>query len=145
LANAHAYGCQILLPHDALVSTGPDGEPLATPCMTMPPDMMMLDIGPATVLRLTSLLADCSTVLWNGPVGFFEKPAFASGTLAIARLIAQQTKSGRMTSIAGGGDTVAALQLANVADDFTYVSTAGGAFLEFLEGRILPGIAALEA
>ncbi|MGE3770225.1 MAG: phosphoglycerate kinase, partial [Bdellovibrionales bacterium] len=143
LAQAHGHNCQLLLPHDAIVAASPDCEGVAAPCLHIPSGMMILDIGPATVMRLDALIRDCRTVLWNGPVGMFEKPAFAGGTLAIAKLVAERTRSGQMQSIAGGGDTVAAIQQAGVLNDLTYVSTAGGAFLEFLEGKELPGIKAL--
>ena len=104
---------------------------------------MILDIGPKSVARLIDLLKTCHTVLWNGPVGAFEIAPFGTGTFALAHEVARLTKSGAMVSIAGGGDTVAALNAAGVTDDFTSVSTAGGAFLEWLEGRELPGVAAL--
>ncbi len=143
LARAHTFNCQIILPNDALAAASPNDEPIAVPCSIIPPAHMILDIGPATTMRLVSMLADCRTVVWNGPVGLFEKPAFAGGTMAIARALAEHTRRGHMTSIAGGGDTVAALQAAGVADDFSYISTAGGAFLEFMEGRTLPGLVAL--
>jgi len=143
LATAHSSGCQILLPHDAIVSTSVDEPGIAMPCLALPKDGMILDIGPATLLRLSTVFAECRTVIWNGPVGLFEKPAFATGTLTIARWIAERTREGTMRSIAGGGDTVAALQMAGVSKDLTYISTAGGAFLEYMEGRQLPGLLAL--
>ena len=104
---------------------------------------MILDIGPASVTHLTEVLKDCRTLLWNGPLGAFEIAPFGNGTFALARQAAALTKAGKLVSVAGGGDTVAALNAAGVTDDFTYVSTAGGAFLEWLEGQELPGIAAL--
>ncbi len=106
--------------------------------------MMILDVGPASVRDLTVRLAGCRTLLWNGPMGAFEISPFDEGTVKVAQAAAAQTKAGNLTSVAGGGDTVAALYHAGAADDFTYVSTAGGAFLEWLEGKVLPGIKALE-
>jgi phosphoglycerate kinase len=104
---------------------------------------MILDIGPATVEYLTLKLQGCRTVVWNGPLGAFEVKPFDTGTNAVAGSVAALTKAGRVLSVAGGGDTVAALAAAGVEESFTYVSAAGGAFLEWLEGKELPGVAAL--
>ena len=104
---------------------------------------MILDIGPATVTRVAALLEEARTLVWNGPLGAFETPPFERGTVAVAKKIAELTHAGRLLSVAGGGDTVAALAAAGVTDQLSYVSTAGGAFLEWLEGRELPGVAAL--
>jgi phosphoglycerate kinase len=104
---------------------------------------MILDVGPQTVHSITSALGDSKTLIWNGPVGAFETPPFDRATMAIAKSVAELTRSGQLMSVAGGGDTVAALAKAGVTDDLTYVSTAGGAFLEWLEGKELPGVAAL--
>jgi phosphoglycerate kinase len=104
---------------------------------------MILDIGPKTVAHMSDVLQECRTLQWNGPMGPFEVPPFGNGTFALARAAAKLTKAGKLVTVAGGGDTVAALNSAGVTDDFTYVSTAGGAFLEWLEGRELPGVAAL--
>ncbi|CAK0739687.1 Phosphoglycerate kinase [Azospirillaceae bacterium] len=104
---------------------------------------MMLDVGPASVAFITEILAACKTVVWNGPLGAFEITPFDAGTNAVAQVVAALTRDGKVLSVAGGGDTVAALGHAGVAKDFSYVSTAGGAFLEWLEGKDLPGIAAL--
>ena len=106
---------------------------------------MILDAGPRSRALFNEVLDGAGTLLWNGPPGAFEYPPFADTTIAVARHAAALTRAGALTSVAGGGDTVAALNAAGVADDFTYVSTAGGAFLEWLEGRTLPGVAALEA
>jgi len=106
-------------------------------------DEMILDVGPATIDAFTVQLGTIRTLVWNGPFGAFETPPFDAGTNAAARAVAKRTREGVLVSVAGGGDTVAALAHAGVADDFTYVSTAGGAFLEWLEGRTLPGVAAL--
>lgn len=145
LSKAKERGAEILLPMDAVVArefkAGAATEVVAaTAC---PADAMILDVGPATVTTLTAKLAECRTLLWNGPLGAFEIEPFGTGTFALAQAAAAQTKAGRLTSVAGGGDTVAALNMAGVSDDFTYVSSAGGAFLEWLEGRELPGVAAL--
>jgi phosphoglycerate kinase len=104
---------------------------------------MILDIGPETTARIGRALDRSRTLVWNGPVGAFETPPFDHATAALARKVAELTRAGSLMSVAGGGDTVAALHKAGVADDLTYVSTAGGAFLEWLEGRELPGVAAL--
>ena len=105
---------------------------------------MILDIGPAAVEALADVLKTCRTLVWNGPVGAFETPPFEVATVALIRTAAALTREGSLVSVAGGGDTVAALNLAGAADDFTYVSTAGGAFLEWMEGKELPGVKALE-
>ena len=106
---------------------------------------MILDVGPQSIERIKGAIDEAATLVWNGPLGAFEMPPFDSGTVTVARYAAERTKAGKLVSVAGGGDTVAALNAAQVADDFTYVSTAGGAFLEWLEGRKLPGVEALRA
>jgi phosphoglycerate kinase len=145
LAAAKARGTDIVLPVDARVATefkaGAANRVL--PVAAIPADSMILDIGPASIAELGTVLARCKTVLWNGPLGAFELEPFGTGTFDLARAAARLTQEGKLVSIAGGGDTVAALNAAGVADQFTYVSTAGGAFLEWLEGRDLPGVAAL--
>lgn len=105
---------------------------------------MILDAGPDTVAQITAAFAQAKTLIWNGPLGAFEIAPFDAATVAAARAAAKLTQSGDLISVAGGGDTVAALNQAGVADDFSYVSTAGGAFLEWMEGKTLPGVAALE-
>jgi phosphoglycerate kinase len=107
------------------------------------PDEMILDIGPQATEALADVLKTCRTLVWNGPLGAFETPPFDTATVALARTAAALTREGSLVSVAGGGDTVAALNHAGVAGDFTYVSTAGGAFLEWMEGRELPGVKAL--
>ncbi len=107
-------------------------------------DEMILDVGPATVHEFVNRLLTTATLVWNGPLGAFETPPFDKATIATAKAVAERTREGRLVSVAGGGDTVAALNKAGVTNDFTYVSTAGGAFLEWLEGRELPGVVALE-
>ncbi|MEN8195761.1 MAG: phosphoglycerate kinase [Pseudomonadota bacterium] len=145
-AKAKAAGCEILLPVDGVVAAKFEaGAPSRTVAIdAAPSDMMILDVGPDSVAELNAKLADCKTLLWNGPLGAFEIPPFDAGTVAVAREAGCLTKAGVMLSVARGGDTVAALNHAGVADQFSYVSTAGGAFLEWLEGKTLPGVAALE-
>ena len=104
---------------------------------------MILDVGPATVAELTARLGTLKTLVWNGPLGAFETPPFDAGTTAFARAVAAATQAGGLRSVAGGGDTVSALRHAGVLEQMSYVSTAGGAFLEWLEGKTLPGVAAL--
>jgi phosphoglycerate kinase len=110
----------------------------------VPATAMILDIGPDSVARIGAALEACRTLVWNGPVGAFETPPFDRGTIAVAKKVAELTSAGKLMSVAGGGDTVAALAATGVTDELTYVSTAGGAFLEWLEGRELPGVKALE-
>jgi phosphoglycerate kinase len=142
---AKARSCEVVLPPDVVVAPRLEaGAPARIcPVLETPQDQMILDIGPKAVAHYNDVLSRCNTLLWNGPLGAFETPPFGEGTFAVARAAAQATGAGKLTSVAGGGDTVAALNAAGVADRFSYVSTAGGAFLEWLEGRELPGIAAL--
>ena len=144
---AEAAGCRIVLPVDIATAREPSREARATvrALAACPPAEMILDAGPRSQDVFNEVLDGAATILWNGPLGAFEFGAFAGATFAVARHAAALTRAGALTSVAGGGDTVAALNDAGAADDFTYVSTAGGAFLEWLEGRTLPGIAALEA
>ena len=145
MARANAAGCAIVLPSDAVVAKalaeGADWQ--VCPVAKVPQDAMILDFGPDSVAGLKRRLADIRTVLWNGPLGAFETPPFGAGTFAIAQEVARLTQEGKLISVAGGGDTVRALNEAHVADDFSYVSTAGGAFLEWLGGHELPAVAAL--
>ena len=142
---AKARSCEIVLPQDVVVAARFEaGAPSRTvPTIDVPKDEMVLDVGPKTVAHYVDVLSRCETLLWNGPLGAFEISPFGEGTFALARAAAERTKAGTLTSVAGGGDTVAALNAAGVTDDFTYVSSAGGAFLEWLEGRELPGVTAL--
>ncbi|MEO1601106.1 MAG: phosphoglycerate kinase [Pseudomonadota bacterium] len=147
LTKADTAGCEILLPSDIVVARefaahAPHETLAATAC---PEDAMILDAGPETVAALTARLQAAKTVVWNGPLGAFELQPFDAATVAAARAVADLTRSGHLTSVAGGGDTVAALNAAGVAGAFSYVSTAGGAFLEWMEGKTLPGVAALSA
>jgi phosphoglycerate kinase len=142
---AKARSCEIVLPQDVVVAERFEAGAPARTALTMDvkPGDMILDVGPKTVGHYVDVLSRCETLLWNGPLGAFEIAPFGEGTFALARAAAGRTKAGTLASVAGGGDTVAALNAAGVTDDFTYVSSAGGAFLEWLEGRELPGVAAL--
>ena len=145
LGKAEAAGCQIHIPTDIVVArefkAGAASETLpATDC---PDDAMILDAGPSFVGHLEKVFSECQTLIWNGPLGAFEIEPFNAATNAAALNAAQLTKAGKLISVAGGGDTVAALNDAGAAADFTYISTAGGAFLEWMEGKTLPGVAAL--
>jgi phosphoglycerate kinase len=144
---AEQAGCTIHLPYDVVVAKefAPNPPGVRT-CNVheVQPDEMILDVGPAAVEALADVLKTCRTLVWNGPLGAFEMPPFDAATVALAKTAAALTKSGSLVSVAGGGDTVAALNHAGVTEDFSFVSTAGGAFLEWMEGRTLPGVAALE-
>jgi len=145
-ARAEAAGCTIHLPYDVVVAKefAPNPPSLRT-CNVheVAPDEMILDVGPAAVEALGDAIKNCRTLVWNGPLGAFETPPFDAATIALAKIAAALTQDGSLVSVAGGGDTVAALNHAGVAADFSFVSTAGGAFLEWMEGRTLPGVAAL--
>ncbi len=145
IGSAEARGCALVLPTDIVVAgelrEGVDARTVAA--NECPPDMMILDAGPATVEDICQRFEGARTVVWNGPLGAFETPPFDAATVACARRAAELTTAGRLLTVAGGGDTVAALNGAGVADRFSFVSTAGGAFLEWLEGKTLPGVAAL--
>ena len=144
-AEAEANGCRILLPIDGVVASAfAEGQTGTQVDITHVPDnQMILDAGPKAVKDICSAFGDARTLIWNGPLGAFEIAPFDAATSAAARHAAELTKAGRLKSIAGGGDTVAALNHAGVVEDFSYVSTAGGAFLEWLEGKKLPGVEAL--
>jgi phosphoglycerate kinase len=146
LQKAEAAGCEIVLPVDGVVAREfkADAPHQAVDNAAIPADAMLLDIGPKSVANLKALLAETETVVWNGPLGVFEKRPFDAGTVAVARAAADLTQAGKLLTVAGGGDTVAALAHAGVEDRFSYISTAGGAFLEWLEGKDLPGVAALK-
>jgi len=147
LAKATAANCTIALPKDAVTAKEFAANPptLTVDVNAVPADAMILDVGPQSVADLTARLGELKTLVWNGPLGAFETPPFDAATVALAKAVADATQAGCLTSVAGGGDTVAALHHAGVAEKMTYVSTAGGAFLEWLEGKTLPGVAALEA
>jgi len=145
MTKAEAAGCTILLPSDVVVArefkAGAANE--TVPADACPADAMILDAGPASVAAIATVLADSKTLIWNGPLGAFEIAPFDMATNAAAQKAAQSTKAGTLISVAGGGDTVAALNQAGAAEAFSYISTAGGAFLEWMEGKTLPGVAAL--
>jgi len=148
LETAKAKGCQLLLPTDVVVTQ--EIKPgaawrVAEIGHSIQPGDRIVDIGPNSLAQILDAMSLCKTLIWNGPLGVFEVPPFDKGTVAAARHAAELAKSGKLIAVAGGGDTVAALNAAGVAQDFTFVSTAGGAFLEWMEGKTLPGVAALEA
>jgi phosphoglycerate kinase len=145
IAKADAANCAIILPVDAIVAEqfAANAPSHAYGVDAIPAQGMMLDIGPLSIDKVRSAIDDAATLVWNGPLGAFETTPFDTGTMAVARHAAARTKAGQLISVAGGGDTVAALNQAGVTDDFTYVSTAGGAFLEWMEGKALPGVEAL--
>jgi phosphoglycerate kinase len=147
LQRAKTGGCEVLLPADAVTAVELKANAPAQTVLVqdVPEDSLILDVGPLTVELLQQRLAGLRTLVWNGPLGAFETPPFETGTVAFARAVAAATQAGALRSVAGGGDTVAALRQAGVLDQLTYVSTAGGAFLEWLEGKTLPGVAVLEA
>jgi len=147
LGRAAQAGCEVVLPTDAVVAASlePGIDNRVVGIDAVPADAMILDLGPASTDDLIQRLGRCRTLMWNGPLGAFEVAPFDAATNAVARAAAERTRDGGMLSVAGGGDTVAALVHAGVMDDFSYVSTAGGAFLEWLEGKDLPGVAALRA
>lgn len=145
LERARTRGVELVIPHDCIATKAADGSAPSrvSAADALAPDEMGVDIGPDSIRRFAEALRDAKTVLWNGPMGIFEVPAFGAGTLAVARELAQATARGAVTVI-GGGDSVAAVQEAGLADQVTHCSTGGGASLEFLEGRELPGVAALD-
>src|SRR5437879_7654781 len=142
---ADAANCAIILPVDAVVAFhfAAHAPSHAYGLDAIPPEGMILDVGPRSVERIRAAIDDAATLVWNGPLGAFELPPFDRGTMMAARHAAERTRAKKLISVAGGGDTVAALNQAGVAGDFTYVSTAGGAFLEWMEGKPLPGVEVL--
>lgn len=145
-AAAEAAKCRIILPIDAIVAEAlaPGVDTAVVSIDAIPDDRRVFDIGPASIAAIAAALDQVATLVWNGPLGAFETPPFDAGTVAIARHVADRVAAGRLVAVAGGGDTVAALAGAGVEDKLTYLSTAGGAFLEWLEGRELPGVEALK-
>ena len=146
LAKASAENCEIILPSDVVVAEGfaANSPNKVVAADNVPSDMMILDAGPETVALISDRMKSSNTLVWNGPLGAFEIEPFDKATVDAAQVAASETKVGNLISVAGGGDTVSALNHANVSADFTYVSTAGGAFLEWMEGKTLPGVAALD-
>jgi len=144
MAQAAQGSCEILLPVDGTIAQ--DFKPhVATEVLPVEAehDGMSLDVGPATADLIIARLQDMKTLVWNGPLGAFEIPPFDASTMKVAKAVADLTQEGKLRSVAGGGDTVSALRLAGVTDELSYVSSAGGAFLEWLEGKTLPGVKAL--
>ena len=137
------FNCKITCPIDVVVSKNIEGVGENKGIKEINDDEMILDIGPKTISLIKKIVNDSNTVLWNGPAGYFENPNFQTGTKEILEIISQKTSSDKIFSVAGGGETVAAINKFNKLDSFTFVSTAGGAFLEYLEGKTLPGIKAL--
>jgi phosphoglycerate kinase len=144
---AEAANCAIILPVDAVVAFhfAANAPSHAYGLDAVPSDGMILDVGPQSIERIHAAIDDAATLVWNGPLGAFEMTPFDRGTMIAARHAAERTRAGKLISVAGGGDTVAALNQAGVADDFSYVSTAGGAFLEWMEGKPLPGVEVLKS
>ena len=143
LEKSKAYNCQINCPIDVIVSKNLHGTGKNKEIRDIENDEMILDIGPKTILSIKKIINNSNTVLWNGPAGYFENSNFANGTKEIVKIITERTLKDKIFSVAGGGETVAAINKFNKFDSFTFVSTAGGAFLEFLEGKKLPGISAI--
>jgi phosphoglycerate kinase len=145
MIEAATAGCAIVLPEDGVVArefrAGAENETVSIDAI--PADAMVLDVGPKSVEAIKAWIERANTLVWNGPLGAFEIEPFDAATVAVAKYAAERTSAGKLTSVAGGGDTVSALNHAGVADDFSYVSTAGGAFLEWMEGKVLPGVAVL--
>jgi len=142
---ANKVGCEILLPQDVTVADQ-FGQNIGTqivPCDRVGEEKMILDIGAEAIIDIAAHVREAKTIIWNGPLGAFEYSPFDVGTLAVVRMVASRTRAGKLVSVAGGGDILAAVNKAGLAEDFSYISTAGGAFLEWLEGAELPAIAAL--
>jgi phosphoglycerate kinase len=135
--------CKIIYPEDVIISKDLNGSPQKKELSEILPDEMILDIGPKTIEKITKIIDNSKTILWNGPAGYFENPNFADGSIQIAKKIIENNKANKIFSVAGGGDTVSLLNNLNAVNEFNFVSTAGGAFLEYLEGKNLPGITAL--
>ncbi|MDQ2633115.1 MAG: phosphoglycerate kinase [Pseudomonadota bacterium] len=146
MIEAATAGCAIILPSDGVVAKEfkADAENEVLPIDAVPADGMILDVGPKTIETINEWIGRANTLVWNGPLGAFEIQPFDKATVTVAKYAAERTKAGELLSVAGGGDTVAALNHAGVTDDFTYVSTAGGAFLEWMEGKELPGVEVLK-
>ena len=146
MAKAEEAACEILLPTDVVCATefAANADNVTVAADACPADRMILDAGPESVARIVEAFEGAKTLIWNGPLGAFEIEPFDMATMAAAKKAAELTQAGRLISVAGGGDTVAALHQAGVAEEFTYISTAGGAFLEWMEGKVLPGVAALD-
>ena len=142
-ALSNKQNCKIIYPKDVVVAEDLNGSPINKELNEVSPNEMILDIGPKTIKIINETIDSSKTILWNGPAGYFENPSFANGSIEIAKRIIENNKSNKIYSVAGGGDTVSLLNSLNATKDFNFVSTAGGAFLEYLEGNELPGIKAL--
>ena len=142
-ALSNKQNCKIIYPKDVVVAEDLNGSPINKELNEVSPNEMILDIGPKTIKIINETIDSSKTILWNGPAGYFENPSFANGSIKIAKKIIENNKSNKIYSVAGGGDTVSLLNSLNATKDFDFVSTAGGAFLEYLEGKELPGIKAL--
>ena len=140
---SEAENCKIIYPEDIVVGKDLNGNPQIKELNEVSSDEMILDIGPKTIKVISDIIDESNTILWNGPAGYFENPSFANGSIEIAKKIVENNKSNKIYSVVGGGDTVSLLNSLNSIDDFNFVSTAGGAFLEYLEVKELPGIKAL--
>jgi phosphoglycerate kinase len=143
-ALSNKQNCKIIYPKDVVVAEDLNGSPINKELNEVSPNEMILDIGPKTIKIINETIDSSKTILWNGPAGYFENPSFANGSIKIAKKIIENNKSNKIYSVAGGGDTVSLLNNLNSTKDFDFVSTAGGAFLEYLEGKELPGIKALK-
>ena len=136
--------CEITYPEDVLIGKSADDDAQIKDLKDITDDDLILDVGPKTLKRIKNIIENSETVLWNGPAGYFENPNFAKGSIEIAKTIIKKNKNDSIFSVVGGGDTVAVVNQLNAIKDFNFVSTAGGAFLEYLEGKELPGIKALK-
>ena len=143
ISHSKKQGCRLIYPEDVIVSKNLNGSSQDKKLDQIGPDEMILDIGPKTVDRIINIIDRSKTVFWNGPAGYFENPEFAKGSIKIAKKIIENNKTNKIFSVVGGGDTVSLLNNLDVISSFNFVSTAGGAFLEYLEGKQLPGITAL--
>ncbi len=137
------HSCKIIFPEDVLIGKNLDDEPQIKEITNIKDDDIILDIGPKTLDKIKSIIENSETVLWNGPAGYFENPNFANGSYDIAKAITNKNKNNSIYSVVGGGDTIALINKIKLIENFNFVSTAGGAFLEYLEGKELPGIKAL--
>ena len=136
--------CEVTYPEDVLIGKSVDDDAQIKDLKDITDDDLILDVGPKTLKRIKNIIENSETVLWNGPAGYFENPNFAKGSIEIAKTIIKKNKNDSIFSVVGGGDTVAVVNQLNAIKDFNFVSTAGGAFLEYLEGKELPGIKALK-
>ena len=143
LESSNKYNCKLICPEDVVVSKNMENNGRTKYLKELDEDDMILDIGTKTIEKITNIIDNSKTILWNGPAGYFENPNFANGSIQIAKKIIENNKANKIFSVAGGGDTVSLLNNLKAVNEFNFVSTAGGAFLEYLEGKNLPGITAL--